>query len=280
MKYRDSTLTMDADRGTYYKNGERWEARGNVDTKNLTYRLDAHRARRSTTSAVVKGVRDTLEMYATGRPDHPLRRVRQRAAGKAVEPYLIVADRVRFKGNDRIWAGGKVTIDRSDFAARSDSMRLDTGAGQRRHADRRRADPPRASAPTASGWRASGSISGSTQRELNRVVARGEGHAVNRDWDLTADTIAIDLKNRKLERTLAWGKQTRPYAVSTAYAMRADSLALDSPGQLLKEVRGFGKAWLGGTVDSVDARTATGCAATPSSRSSRRPTRPARSARC
>ena len=35
MKYRDSTLTMDADRGTYYKSGERWEARGNVTTKNL-----------------------------------------------------------------------------------------------------------------------------------------------------------------------------------------------------------------------------------------------------
>jgi hypothetical protein len=33
--------------------------------------------------------------------------------------------------------------------------------------------------------------------------------------------------------------------------MRADSLALDSPGQLLKEVRGYGKAWLGGTTDSA-----------------------------
>ncbi|MFL5532405.1 MAG: hypothetical protein ACJ8BC_10590, partial [Gemmatimonadales bacterium] len=29
----------------------------------------------------------------------------------------------------------------------------------------------------------------------------------------------------------------------------ADSLALDTPGQQLKEVRGFGKAWLGGTID-------------------------------
>ena len=28
VKYRDSTLTMDADHGTYYKNGEKWEARG------------------------------------------------------------------------------------------------------------------------------------------------------------------------------------------------------------------------------------------------------------
>ena len=78
---------------------------------------------------VVHGVRDTLEMYATGRPK--IRYVESDSAvgGKAVEPYLIVGDRVRFKGNDRIWAGGKVTVDRSDFAARSDSMRLDTGPG-------------------------------------------------------------------------------------------------------------------------------------------------------
>jgi hypothetical protein len=33
--------------------------------------------------------------------------------------------------------------------------------------------------------------------------------------------------------------------------MRADSLALDSPGQLLHEVRAYRKAWLGGTVDSA-----------------------------
>jgi hypothetical protein len=30
--------------------------------------------------------------------------------------------------------------------------------------------------------------------------------------------------------------------------MKADSLALDTPGQRLQEVRGFGRAWLGGTV--------------------------------
>ena len=52
--------------------------------------------------------------------------------GKGVpfrEAYIIVADRVRFKGDDRIFAGGKVTVDRTDFASRSDSLRLDTGAG-------------------------------------------------------------------------------------------------------------------------------------------------------
>ena len=68
-------------------------------------------------------------MYATGRPNIQLLRVRHRRRPQTVEPYVIVADRVRFKGSDRIWAGGKVTIDRTDFAARSDSMRLDTGKG-------------------------------------------------------------------------------------------------------------------------------------------------------
>jgi hypothetical protein len=33
--------------------------------------------------------------------------------------------------------------------------------------------------------------------------------------------------------------------------MRADSLALDTPAQQLKEVRGYGSAWLGGMVDAA-----------------------------
>jgi hypothetical protein len=73
-----------------------------------------------------RGIRDTVEMYATQRPT-----IQYRGAGAAdtTEPYVIIADRVRFKGNDRMWSGGKSTIDRSDFAAQSDSMALDQIAG-------------------------------------------------------------------------------------------------------------------------------------------------------
>jgi hypothetical protein len=247
VKYRDSTLTMDADRGTYYKNGEKWEARGRVVTRNLKNSstltgpaLDYYR--------VVKGVRDTLEMFSTGRPR--IQYAMTDARARPAEPYIIVADRVRMKGNDRLWAGGKVTIDRSDFAARGDSLRLDTG---------------KASDGTLVGGkpemrglgRDSFNLSGRRldlkldQRELTYVTATGDGHAVSKEWDLIADTIGLDLNNRKLEQTLAWGDSIRPYAVSPAYAMRADSLALDTPNQQLKEVRGFGKAWLGGTIDSA-----------------------------
>ncbi|MGZ8398244.1 MAG: hypothetical protein ACXWWN_04320 [Gemmatimonadales bacterium] len=246
VKYRDSTLTMDADHGTYYRTGEKWEARGRVTTRNLKTgstltgpALDYFR--------VVKGVRDTLEMFATGRPR--IQYATTPAGAKPAEPYVIVADRTRLKGSDRLWAGGKVTIDRSDFAARGDSLRLDTGKGS---------DGTLIGGnPSMRGLgRDSFNLTGRRldlkldQRELTYVVAKGGGHAISKEWDLVADTIGLDLNNRKLDQTLAWGDSVRPYATSPAYAMRADSLALDTPAQQLKEVRGFGAAWLGGTIDS------------------------------
>src|SRR5918998_253625 len=193
VKYRDSTLTMDADNGTYYKNGEKWEARGRVVTNNLRTgskltgpALDYYR--------VVRGVRDTMEMYSTGRP-----RIEYTSAepgAKAAEPYIIVADRVRLKGNDRLWGGGKVTIDRSDFAARGDSLRLDTGKGS---------DGTLVGGnPVMRGLgRDSFNLTGRrldfrlNQRELTYVTAKGKGHAVSKDWDLVADTIGLDIKSRR-----------------------------------------------------------------------------------
>jgi hypothetical protein len=245
VKYRDSTLTMDADRGTYYRNGEKWEARGRVVTNNLRTgskltgpALDYYR--------VVKGVRDTLEMFSTGRPR--IEYTTTEPGSKPGEPYIIVADRVRLKGSDRLWAGGKVTIDRSDFSARGDSLRLDTGKGS--DGTLIGGNPVMRGLGRDSfnltGRRLDLRLSG---RELTYVIAKGSAHAVSKEWDLVADTIGLDIKNRKLEQTLAWGDSTRPHATSPAYAMRADSLALDTPGQQLKEVRGFGKSWLGGTID-------------------------------
>ena len=123
MRYEDSSMVMTADRGTYRRDGERWEARGNVVTRNTggsTMRgpsLDYLR--------VVPGVRDTVEVFADGRPT--IDYVPRDSTGAEQEKYVIVGDRVRMKGEDRLWAGGRVTIDRSDVSARADSMRLDTG---------------------------------------------------------------------------------------------------------------------------------------------------------
>ena len=154
---------------------------------------------------------------------------------------------MRFKGDDRIFAGGKVTVDRSDFASRSDSLRLDTGAGSD---GTLLGDTPTLRGVGADSFSITGTRIDLTldQRELSYLLAKGKARAISKEWDLVADTIALDVNQRKLEQTLAWGDGTRPSATSPAYAMKADSLALDTPNQKLQEVRGFGKAWLGGSV--------------------------------
>jgi hypothetical protein len=246
VKYEDTTITMTAKNGTYFKSGERWEARGDVVTRNLETgstltgpSLDYYRA--------LKGVRDTIEMYAIGRPR--INYIPQDSAGQPEEPYLINADRVRMKGNDRIWAAGRVTIDRSDFAATADSMRLDTGPT---------GDGTLLGNPVLRGLGAdSFNLQGRRidldldEKALSYVLARGNGHAVTVDLDLVADTIGLDVDAQKLVQTIAWGDSIRPYASGTSFSMRADSLAFDTPGQKLTESRAFGKAWVGGTVDSA-----------------------------
>ncbi len=246
VRYRDSTVTMSADRGTYYKDGERWEARGNVVTENLVNgstlqgpALDYLR--------VIPGVRDTTESYAVGRPS--IRYVTLDSAGRPQEPYIIVADRVRMRGDDRVWAGGKVTIDRSDFAARGDSLRLDTGAGN---------DGTLLGGPVMRGMGSDQfTLTGRRidfrleQRQLRFVTSKGDGHAVSRDLDLKADTIGLEVKTARLVQTLAWGDTLRPLAITAQYTIRADSLAIDTPERYLTETRAFGGAWVGGPPDSV-----------------------------
>jgi len=240
VKYRDSTVTMDAERGTYYRNGERWEARGSVVTENLANGstltgpyLDYHRA--------LPGVRDTLELWAIGRPT--IRSYSTDSAGVRGEAYVIVADRVRMKGNDRLWAGGQVTIDRSDFAARGDSLSLDSGTGQL---------GVLVGTPSMRGLgRDSFQLTGRRielaldGRAITYVTALGEGHAVSTDVDLVADTIGLDLEDERLVQTLAWGDSTRPRGLTTEYEILGDSLAFDTPGELLQQVRAFHKAFVG-----------------------------------
>src|SRR6266550_2404936 len=118
---RDTAITLDATTAAYFLRQERLEAHKNVVAVNRNAG-SVLRGPNLTYYRAVKGVRDTLAMYASSRPTIEYRASTDSGAG---EPYVIVADRVRFKGNDRMWGGGQVTIDRSDFAARGDSMQLD-----------------------------------------------------------------------------------------------------------------------------------------------------------
>ena len=233
---RDTAIALDATTAAYFMRQERLDAHRNVVAvtrstgsvlrgPNLTY----YRA--------AKGVRDTLEMYASSRPT-----IEYHATADSGEPYIIVADRVRFKGNDRMWGGGQVTIDRSDFAARGDSMQLDQTTGFGLLVGQPRVEGKGARPYTLTGTRIEFGLEG---RDIRLVKALGNGVATGVDWRLTADTIHLHVERKKLQQAFAWGPKdsVHAHAVSTRNTIQADSLALDLPGEVLTEARAFGHAY-------------------------------------
>ena len=241
---RDTTLTLDATTATYYLAQERLEAHRNVVAVNRTTGT-VLRGPNLTYYRAAPGIRDTIEMYSSGRPT-----IDYHATADSGEPYIIVADRVRFKGNDKMWGGGRVTIDRSDFAAQGDSMQLDQPTGFGVLVGKPAMEGKGARPYKLTGTRIELGLAG---RELRRVKALGDGVATGSDWRLTADTIDLRLERRKLQRAFAWGPKdsVRSRAVSTTTTIRADSLALDLPDEVLTEARAFGHAFSTSKKDST-----------------------------
>jgi hypothetical protein len=174
------------------------------------------------------------------------------SSGQSPDPYVLVADRVRTRGEDQIWGGGRVTIDRSDFRGRGDSLEMDTGAAStgaligsavvRRIA---------ADSFQLRGLRIDLDLA---DRELTYVTARDSADLVGTDLSLQGDGIGLDINDREVDQTVAWGKLIRPVALSNGYEIRGDSLAFDTPGRELKEIRAFTNAWLGAQPDSAGDR--------------------------
>jgi len=246
VKIRDTTIALDANLASYYTKQERLDAHNNVVAVNR----DNHSTLRGpnlTYYRAVPGVRDTMEMFASQRPT-----IEYHGSADSTEPYIIVADRVRFKGSDRMWGGGQVTIDRSDLAAKGDSMSLDqtTGLGVL-------VGSPSVTGKGENSYTLVGTRIelGLNNREVNLVKALGNGKATGSDWTLTADTIHLHVSNRKLQQAFAWGDSSRAHAVSTTNTITADSLAMDVPDQILTEARAYRKAVSTSKRDSTSAES-------------------------
>jgi hypothetical protein len=236
---RDTAVTLDAMTASYFLRQERLEAHKNVVAVNRSSG-SVLRGPNLTYYRAAKGVRDELEMYASSRPT-----IEYRSTSDSGEPYVIIADRVRFKGDDRIWAGGRATIDRTDMAARGDSMQLDQIAGFGLLVGKPRVEGKGAQTYTLTGTRIE---LGFQEREIRLVKALGNGVATGTDWRLTADTIQLAVARRKLQQAFAWGGKggkgdsSRARAVSSLHTIEADSLALDLPDEVLTEARAFRRA--------------------------------------
>ena len=259
VQIRDTGFALDSRQARYYLRDGRLEAHNNVVAVNRVTG-SVLRGPNLTYWRAVPGVRDTVEMYATQRPTVEYR---QRETGDtgANEPYIIVSDRLRMKGDDRVWAGGKVTIDRSDFAARSDSMMMDQTRGVGVLIGGTPSVEGRGRAGTGGGGggepKKNYTLVGTrielalAQRDIRAIKAMGNGQATGSDWILTADTIDLRIADKQLQQTYAWGDSLRPHAISTLYTIKADSLAIDSPGEVLTESRAFGNAFSTAKRDST-----------------------------
>ena len=247
---RDTVMTLDATTAAYFLRQERLDAHKDVVAHNRTTG-SVLRGPNLTYYRAAAGIRDTLEMYASSRPT-----IEYHATVDSGEPYIIVADRVRFKGNDRMWGGGRVTIDRSDFAARGDSMQLDQAAGFGLLLGSPRVEGKGSQSYTLTGTRIELGLQG---QNIKLVKALGDGVGTGADWRLTADTIHLHIDRKKLQQALAWGPKDSVHAraVSTRTTIRGDSLALDAPDQVLREVRAFRHARSTSQRDSTVKRDTT-----------------------
>lgn len=249
VEIEDPGLHVTADHVTYYFRTEHVEARGNVDAVNRNTgtrirgpRVDYYRP--------AQNVRDTVEVVATDRPT--IDYVPRGAADSAPpEPYVVVGERVRMRGDDRLWAGGTVTIDRSDLTASADSMWLDFTAGQGELLYDPSVTAQGGDSVTLEGDRLDLSLDGEALRAL---TAYGSGSARGQDFTLTGDTIALGFADDELASVQAWGDSARPHIVTPSYEISADSLALDLPGQQLQEARGYGRALA--LTDAADTTSA------------------------
>lgn len=246
VRFRDSTVILDAHRANYYPGDERIEAFENVF---LVSRV---------TGSTLSGPRLTYwrattfrpqsELFSTGRPT-----VEYRTPGDtAAEPYLIVGQRVRLRGQSTAWAGGDVTIRRSTVDAKGDSASLDVARDEGAligHAEA-------SGGAEETGYQISGRRIDFRLRagSLVWVQARGSANTLSADWRVVGDTIEFLLANDLIQAGSAWGDSTLPQAVSVSQTIQADSLAIDAPNQLLTEVRGYGRA-RATAIDSLSARS-------------------------
>ena len=248
VRYTDTTVTIAATRATFRRATETWEARGDVAIRNLetgsTVRGPAVDYLRA-----AAGVRDSAEVYATGRPRVDYFDADSAATGGTVrEPDKIVADRLRSRGKSLVWAGGRVTVDRSDLSAHGDSMRLDTGT---RDDGSLIGGQPEFRGLGADSFLVRGARIDFTleNRSVSGVLAQADAHVERKDWTLNADTIALAVHDRSVQQINAWGTQAT--GASTRYALRGDSMVIETPGEQLRRLQSFGNGWVAGAVDSA-----------------------------
>lgn len=242
--YTEPRLRVDSRTMTYYQNDDHLHAEGDVVAvmpNGSTLRGPSADYYRSTPQ------RPRTRMFAPGRPRVTLVQRDTTGRGRPPDTAHVVANRITMEGDSLVYAAGRVEITRPDLLATGDSAFLDSGTDFARLM--------REPLVKGIGKRAFTLTGGvidvySKNRQLERVVATPNGHALSQDLELVADTIDLRLQNNELQRAIAWGAGRRARAVSPEREIVADSIDAIMPGQRVREVRALRNAYAESNPDS------------------------------
>ena len=241
--YTEPRAKVDSHTMTYYQNDDHLHAEGDVvavQSNGSTLRGPVADYYRSTPQ------RPLARMFAPGRPTVTLIQKDTTGRGRPPDTAHVIANQIVMEGDSLVYASGRVEITRPDLLATGDSAFMDSG--------RDFARLMRQPSVKGNGTRAFTLTGGvidvySRNRQVERVVATPNGHALSKDLELVADSIDLRMQNNQLERAMAWGK-SRAHAVSPEREIIADSIDAVMPGQRIREVRALRKAYAESNPDS------------------------------
>lgn len=236
VRYTESRVRITSDKMFYYTREERIVAEGNVrgvrpsGTRFAGPQFEYFR--------VKPGLRDHPTLIATGRPFMRISPTESGGTpGTDGDSTDITANRIYSFNDSLVWASGAVVIERSDMRATSDSATLDNGIEFARLLR-----DPKIVGRGEREFTLVGIVVDmwSKDRQLERVLAAGEGKATSDSLTLTADTIDLRLREQQMERVFSWGGRAR--AVSANQDIESDSMDITMPGQELERVHAIGRA--------------------------------------
>lgn len=241
--YTEPRATVTSRTMTYYQNDDHLHAEGDVVavmSNGNTLRGPSADYYRSTPQ------RPLARMFALGRPVVTLIQRDTTGRGRPPDTANVVANQITMEGDSLVYASGRVQITRPDLLATGDSAFLDSG----RDFAKLMREPSVKGVGTRTFTLTGGVIDVySRNRQVERVVATPNGHALSQDLELVADTIDLRVANNRLQRAMAWGKG-RAHAVSPDREIIADSIDAIMPAQRVREVRALRKAYAESNPDS------------------------------
>jgi hypothetical protein len=241
--YTEPRATVTSRTMTYYQNDDHLHAEGDVvavTSNGSTLRGPVADYYRSTPR------RPLARLYAPQRPTVTLVQKDTTGKGRPPDTAHVVANQITMEGDSLVYAAGRVQITRPDLLATGDSAFLDSGRDFARLMRE-----PSVKGIGARTFTLTGGVVDvySKNRQVERVVATPNGHALSQDLELVADTIDLRVATNRLQRAMAWGK-TRAHAISPDREIVADSIDAIMPDQRVHEVRALRKAYAESNPDS------------------------------